>query len=300
MSAAPAGEPSALRPPAYADSGPTVLRILLGTQLRRLRIAADITREAAGDEIRGSHAKISRMELGQVGFKRRDVADLLTLYGVSDEAEREAFFTLMAQANARGWWHSFADLVPGWFEVYVGLEEAASVIRSYDALFIPDLLQTEDYARAVVRLGHPLAGPEEVERRVSLRMSRARLLRRSQPPRMWAVIDEAALRRPLGGREVTRGQLEHLLKVSRLPHVTVQVASFERGAPSAAGGPFTILRFTEPDLPDIVYLEQLTSATYLDKREDLETYTKVMDQQCVAALSATATTRFLTDMLKAL
>jgi hypothetical protein len=285
---------------ASADSGPTVLRILLGAQLRRLRTAAGISRDAAGYAIRASEAKISRMELGRVGFKQRDVADLLTMYGVCDGPEREAFFTLMAQANTRGWWHSFSDLMPGWFEAYVGLEEAASIIRSYEAQVIPGLLQTEDYARAVIGLGHPLAGQDEIERRVGLRMNRARILRRPRPPRIWTVIDEAALRRPLGGQEVMRGQIEYLLTVSKLPHVTVQVASFERGGHSAAGGSFSILRFTEPALPDVVYLEQLTSATYLDKREDLDNYTTVIDQLCVEALSAGDTTRFLTDMVKGL
>ncbi|HEY3868414.1 MAG TPA: helix-turn-helix transcriptional regulator [Actinocrinis sp.] len=272
----------------------------MGAQLRRLRTAADISREAAGQAIRGSHAKISRLELGQVGFKRRDVADLLTLYGVHDEVDREPFFALMAQANSHGWWHSFADLIPDWFEVYVGLEEAASVIRSYEVQFIPGLLQTEDYARAVIRLGHALAAPEEIERRVSLRLSRAQLLHRPEPPKMWAVIDEAVLRRPLGGPAVMRGQLEHLLEASRLPNVTIQVATFARGGHAAAGGPFTILRFTEPSLPDIVYLEQLTSATYLDKREDLDNYTTVINQLCVDALPATDSIEFLTDMLEEL
>jgi transcriptional regulator with XRE-family HTH domain len=299
MSAEPA-DLSIRRIETSADSGPTVLRILLGAQLRRLRTAAGISREAAGYAIRGSGAKISRMELGRVGFKQRDVADLLTMYGVCDEPEREAFFTLVAQANTRGWWHSFADLIPGWFEAYVGLEEAASVIRGYEAQFIPGLLQTEDYARAVIGWGQPLGGQGDIERRVGLRMNRARLLQRPQPPKVWAVIDEAALRRPVGGQEVMRGQIEHLLTICRLPHITIQVSSFDRGGHPTAGGSFSILRFTEPALPDVVYLEHLTSATYLDKREDLDIYTTAIDQLCVEALSASDTTRFLTDMIKEL
>lgn len=279
-------------------SGPTVLRILLGAQLRRLRMAAGISREAAGKAIRGSHAKISRLELGQVSFKQLDIADLLTLYGVRDPAERDWFFTLMAQANSHGWWHSFADLVPDWFEVYVGLEEAASVIRGYEVQFIPGLLQTEDYARAVIRLGHPQCDDEEITRRVRLRTTRAEVLRRPQPPTIWVVIDEAVLHRSLGGRAVMRAQIEHLLEMSKLPNVTIQVAPFDRGGHAAAGGPFTILRFTEPALPDIVYLEQLTSATYLDKREDLDNYTMVIDRLSVEALSATESIDFLRDMVK--
>lgn len=279
------------------DSGPTVLRMVLGSQLRRLRIAAGVTRGAAGYEIRCSHTKISRMELGQVSFKRRDVADLLTLYGVSDDSEREAILTLAAQANARGWWHNYADLMPGWFEVYVGLEEAASVIRSYEAQFIPGLLQSEDYARAVIRDGYPLAAPDEIERRVRLRMNRTRLVHSAEPPRIWSIVDEAAVRRQPGGAAVMHAQLEHLLELCRLPHVTVQVAPFARGGP-AAPGPFTLLRFAEPALPDIVYLEQLTGAAYLDKREDLDAYTTVMDQLAVQALPPAETIAFLTRMVE--
>ncbi|MEY9891073.1 hypothetical protein ABIA35_004288 [Catenulispora sp. MAP12-49] len=279
------------------DSGPTVLRMLLGSQLRKLRVAAGVTRGAAGYEIRCSHTKISRMELGQVSFKRRDVADLLTLYGITDETEREAILTLAGQANARGWWHGFADLMPGWFEVYVGLEEAASVIRVYEAQFLPGLLQSEDYARAVIRDGYPLASADEIERRVRLRMNRARLVHSAEPPRIWSIVDEAAVRRQPGGAAVMRAQLEHLVELCKLPHVTVQVAPFARGGPAAAG-PFTILRFAEPALPDIVYLEQLTGAAYLDKREDLDAYTTVADQLAVQALSPSETVAFLTRMIE--
>ncbi|MBS2535948.1 helix-turn-helix domain-containing protein [Catenulispora sp. NF23] len=296
MSSIPA-EHSVDRVVGSEDSGPTVMRMVLGSQLRRLRIAAGVTRGAAGYEIRCSHTKISRMELGQVSFKRRDVADLLGLYGVSDDTEREAVLALAAQANAHGWWHGFADLMPGWFEVYVGLEEAASVIRCYEAQFIPGLLQSEDYARAVIHDGYPLATAEEIERRVRLRMNRARLVHSAEPPRIWAVLDEAALRRQPGGAGVMRAQLTHLLQLCQLPHVTVQVAPFARGGPAAAG-PFTILRFAEPALPDIVYLEQLTGAAYLDKREDLDAYTTVVDQLCVQALSPSETVGFLTRLVE--
>ena len=296
MSSVPAEHP-AERLAASGDSGPTVLRMMLGAQLRRLRIAAGVTRGAAGYEIRCSHTKISRMELGQVSFKQRDVADLLTLYGINDEAERNAILTLANQASTRGWWHGFADLMPGWFEVYVGLEEAASVIRCYEAQFIPGLLQSEDYARAVIRSGYPLAAPEEIERRVRLRMNRARLVHSPEPPRIWAVVDEAAVRRQPGGAAVMRAQIEHLVELCRLPHVTIQVVPFHRGGPAVAG-PFTILRFAEPALPDIVYLEQLTGAAYLDKREDLDAYTTVVDQLCVQALSPSETIGFLTGMME--
>lgn len=284
------------RSPAGSSEHPTALRMMLGARLRRLRIAAGVTRGAAGYEIRCSHTKISRMELGQLGFGQRDVAALLTLYGVLDEGERETILKLAAQAYAPDRWRGFADLMPGWFDVYLGLEEAASVIRCYEAQSIPALLQSEDYARAVIRAGYPLADAEEVERRARLRMTRARLVHSPEPPRIWAVLDEAAVRRRPGGDRVMREQLAHLLALCRLPHVTVQIVPFSRAGQTAAG-PFTILRFAEPALPDIVYLEQLTGAAYLDRRADLDAYTTVLDQLCVQALSPAQTVRFLTGLL---
>ncbi len=178
-------------------SGPTALRIGLGGELRRRREAAGITREVAGEAIRASPAKISRLELGRVGFKERDVVDLLTLYGVGDATERAEFLALARQANAPGWWHRYSDLLPGWFETYIGLEQAATMIRTYELQFVPGLLQTREYARAVTLLGHEDAA--DVERRVELRMRRQEVLTAPAAPTLWAVIDEAALRRSLGG-----------------------------------------------------------------------------------------------------
>ncbi|TDC76053.1 helix-turn-helix domain-containing protein [Streptomyces hainanensis] len=268
---------------AHPRGGPTVLRIVLGTHLRRLREGCGITREAAGDAIRGSHAKISRLELGRVGAKERDIADLLTLYGVLDEERRGQFLALARQASNPGWWQKYNDVVPSWFETLIGLEEAASVIRTYEVQFIPGLLQTADYARACIRLGNPRASERMIERRVELRMERQKLLHKPHAPRLWAVIDEAALRRPLGGAEAMRAQIRQLREMAELPNVTLQIAPFRIGGLSAAGGPITVLRFQEPDLPDIVYLEQLNSALYLDKREDVEDYLAVMDNLCATA-----------------
>ncbi|MFC4530046.1 helix-turn-helix domain-containing protein [Sphaerisporangium dianthi] len=278
---------------AYSRGGPTALRIVLGANLRRLRISRGITREAAGDAIRASHAKISRLELGRVGFKTRDITDLLTLYGVTDAAERAAFLKLAQQANAPGWWQKYGDLLPTWFELYVGLEEAASVIRTYEIQFVPGLAQTEDYARSVIMLGHFEASPEEIDRRVALRMARQRQVISPDGPRLWALVDEAALRRPLGGRNIMRAQVDRLLELTESPTITVQVVPFGQGGHAAAGGPFTILRFNERDLPDVVYMEQLTSALYLDKREETDPYMKVMDRLCVEAASVAESRRFL-------
>ncbi|WP_436774906.1 helix-turn-helix domain-containing protein [Yinghuangia sp. YIM S09857] len=285
-------------PTAQPGSGSTVRRILLGSQLRRLREAQGISREDAGYEIRASESKISRMELGRVSFKDRDVADLLTMYGVTDETEREALLNLTREANATGWWHSYGDILPSWFQVYVGLEEAASVIRTYEVQFVPGLLQTADYARAVIVAGQPNASAPEVERRVGLRTQRQAILDRVRPPRLWAVLDEAALRRPIGGRDVMRGQIQHLIDAAAHPHVTIQVMPFRFGAHAAEGGPFTLLRFPEPDLPDVVYLEQLTSALYLDKRDDVDQYTEVMERLSVDGLPPDRSVDLLARILK--
>ncbi|MGY4987140.1 helix-turn-helix domain-containing protein [Streptomyces nigrescens] len=299
MSAAqPSSGPSLRRYLDHPRGGPTVLRIVLGTQLRRLREGAGITREAAGDAIRGSHAKISRLELGRVSCKERDVADLLTLYNVTDEAVRADFLKLARRTSSPGWWHQYGDVLPGWFETHIGLEEAASVIRTYEVQFVPGLLQTPDYARAVAQLGHPRSSPEEIERRVQLRVQRQELLTIPDAPRVWAVIDEASLRRPLGGPEVMADQLRHLLKVTKLPNVTLQIAPFSLGGLAAAGGPITILRFLEPDLPDIVYLEQLTSALYLDKRDDVDHYLAVMDRLSAQSESPRESVAILERLLK--
>ncbi|GAD86321.1 helix-turn-helix domain-containing protein [Nocardia asteroides NBRC 15531] len=248
------------------DRGPTVLRIALGGQLRKLRESKGITREAAGDAIRGSHAKISRLELGRTGFKERDI--------------RESFFELARQASEPGWWHRYSDLLPSWFSTYLGLEQAASQIRTYEAQLVPGLLQTPEYTRAMVTLGFDDA---DTERRVQVRQRRQDVLHRPEPPVVWAVIDEAVLHRPVGGREVHRAQLRYLAEMSAMPNVTVQVLPYSAGGPAAAGSSFSILRFAEPELPDIVYLEQLTSALYLERRQDLALYLSVMDQLSVQA-----------------
>ena len=283
---------------AQPGSGPTVLRILLGSQLRRLREAKGVTRDDAGYTIRASGSKISRMELGRVSFKERDVEDLLDLYGV-DEEEAQALIALARQANSPGWWHKYSDVLPDWFQVYVGLEEAALLIRLYEVQFVPGLLQTADYARAVIRLGLPSASADEVERRVGLRLARQEVLKKeSGGPRLWAVVDEAALRRPIGGGEVMRAQLVRLIEAAREPNITLQVVPFRSGGHAAEAGAFTVMRFPEVDLPDVVYLEHLTSALYLDKREDVERYTEVMERLSVEGESPERTIDILSGMLE--
>ena len=281
-----------------SSTGPTALRILLGAHLRRLREAQGVSREDAGWEIRASESKISRMELGRVGFKERDVADLLSLYGVDDADERDRLLTLARQANSPGWWHRYGDVLPSWFQSYLGLEASAALIRTYEVQFVPGLLQTGGYARAVVRLGHGRARPEEIDRRVALRLQRQAILDRDEPVQLWAVVDEAVLRRPIGGTEVMRAQLEALLEATARPNVRLQIVPFTAGGHSAAGGAYTILRFPDQELPDVVYIEQLTSALYLDKRDDVEHYLDTMERLCVEADPPRRTADTLRTLLK--
>jgi hypothetical protein len=281
--------------------GPTALRIMLGAHLRRLREESGISRSDAGWAIRGSESKISRLELGRVGFKVRDVDDLLTLYKLDDPEQRERLLTLAREANNPGWWQRYDDLTPIWFHSYLGLEMAADLIRTFELQFVPGLLQTPEYARAVVQLGRDRPLPEsEVDRLVTLRMSRQVVLTRKRPARLWAVIDEAVLRRPIGGTAVFRAQLVHLLEASRRHNVTLQIIPFDEGGYPATGGAFSLLRFNESDLPDVVYIEHLTSAVYLDKREDLDMYVVTMDALAVAAGLPRATERIISDAIKLL
>jgi transcriptional regulator with XRE-family HTH domain len=292
------GNPAIGRISPVPGSGPTVPRRLLGAQLRRLREERGITLEDAGDVIRASGSKMSRLETGRVGFKDRDIADLLTFYEVTDEQKRGALQELARSASAHGWWHDYSDVLPAWFEAYIGLEEAATSIRSYEIQFVPGLLQTEDYARAVTLLGHDGAPAAEIDQRVELRMARQALLTGPQPTHLWAVLDEAVLRRPAGRPGVMRRQLQHILQVAERPNVTIQVIPFAAGAHAAAGGPFSILRFSERDLPDVVYLEQLASALYLDKRETVDHYMAVMERLCLKATPAVSTPKAINAILR--
>lgn len=283
-----------LEPP--GAGGPTVLRILLGAQLRRLRESRRISLEDAGNAIRASHSKVSRLETGRVGFKDRDIVDLLTLYGVTEQKEREALRTLAARANSPGWWHDYSDVLPNWFEAYVGLEEAASQIRSYEVQFVPGLLQTEDYARGVMLLAY--SHPREIDRRIRLRIARQATLDRDDPPNLWVVLDEAVLRRPIGGADAMREQVRHLIDMSQRPNVTIQVMPFSAGGYPVTWGPYSVLRFAEYDLPDVVYLEQLTSALYLDKPDVVDSYLTVMERLCIDAATPAASLKLLKAALK--
>jgi transcriptional regulator with XRE-family HTH domain len=270
--------------------GPIAYRLSIGSRLRTLREGLGLGQAAAAEAIRGTHAKISRLELGRSGIKRRDLADLLDLYGVTDEDERQLMFALADQANRPGWWHGYADLIPPWLEPYIGLEQAARVIRTWQAISLPGLLQTEAYARAVLARSarRPVRG-DDAERRVRLRMERQRILTRPDPPKVWAIIDEAVLWRPAGGAATMREQLGHLLDLTELGNVTIQVVPLGTGCDFPPGGPFGILRLAGEDIPDVVYLERLGGALYPERQAEIGRYQNVFNQLGVAAERPSAT-----------
>jgi transcriptional regulator with XRE-family HTH domain len=278
-----------------SSNGPTVLRILLGTHLRRLRESKGITARQAANAIRASESKISRMELGRNALREIDVLDLLTLYGVSAE-EKEQLLTLAEQANHPGWWHRYHDILPEWFQAYVGMEEAARRIRIYEPQFIPGLLQTEEYAASVIALGDfPV---DQAERHVVLRKERQRRFREGKL-KLWAIVDEAALRRPVAGSDIQVDQLEYLLEQSGSPTLTLQVIPYGTGG-HAAPSAFSILRFAERDLPDVVYVENLTSALYLDKRAEVDQYLLAMERLSIVAHEPRHTPEILEKIIREL
>jgi hypothetical protein len=267
---------------AAAQRGPTVRRLILGTQLRRLRERADITCAEAGSAVRGSASKISRLETGRVSFKERDVADLLTLYGVADPQQREQFLALARRSREPDWWQRFDDLMPKWFEDYLGLEETAIRIQAFELQYVPGLLQTEQYSRAIAIGGQPDTATGDIEGRIALRTRRQQILFGPHAPRLWAIIDESVLHRPIGGRQTMLGQLEWLLELTAPGNISLQVVAYRRSG-YAAEGSFTLLRFAEAELPDIVYVEHLTGAIYLERLDDVEIYSRAFDRLAVDA-----------------
>jgi transcriptional regulator with XRE-family HTH domain len=275
---------------------PTVGQVVLGRRLQELREAAGIKREEAAQVLRVAPATVRRMEMAEVALKVPYVQVLLSTYGVADE-EADAFVALTEEANQPGWWQRFHDVLPEWFSLYVSLEGAAGLIRSYEPHFVPGLLQTEDYARAVMEAGTiGQTGPETIERHVSLRMARQSLLERDNPPHLWVIMDETVLRRPVSMRgEVMREQLDKLLEFGERDGVTLQVAEFENGPHPGTYAPFSLFRFTEPELPDMVFTEYLTGALYLDSRTEVSAHLEVLDHMTAHAASAQRTKKILRD-----
>jgi transcriptional regulator with XRE-family HTH domain len=270
-----------------------VLRIRLGATLRRLREARGITAQQAAEAIRASDSKISRIELGRHGAREIDVSDLLTLYGVTDPAEREPLLQLASDALARPWWQGNADILPAWFQSYLGLEEAAETIQCYDTHFVPGLLQTADYASGLLARAH--FSQDEIVRFLDLRAQRLERFAAGDG-RLAAVIDEAVLRRPVGGRDIFGAQLEYLAESSRRRAITIRIRPFSAGAPLSPAG-FTILRFADEALPDAVYTEQLTSASYVDRPAEVSRYASTMHLLVNSSVPASQTPPTIAEAL---
>ena len=275
---------------------PTVGQVVLGKRLQELREAAGLKREEAARVLRVAPATVRRMEMAEVALKIPYVQVLLTTYGVADD-EAAAFVALAEEANQPGWWQRFHDVLPDWFSLYVSLEGAARIVRSYEPHFVPGLLQTEEYARAVLEAGTiGRTGPETIERHVSLRMERQRLLERPDPPHLWVIMDETVLRRPVSGSgRVMRDQVDKLLEFAERDRVTLQIAEFASGPHPGTYAPFTLFRFGAPELPDMVYTEYLTGALYLDSRREVATHLEVLDHMSTAAASAERTKKILRE-----
>lgn len=275
---------------------PTVGQVVLGRRLQELRETAGMKREEAAKALRVAPATVRRMETAEVALKIPYVHVLLQAYGVPD-ADVEAFVALAEAANEPGWWQRYHDVLPEWFSLYVSLEGSAQVIRQYEPHYVPGMLQTEDYARAVLDTGTAgQAGAEAVERHVALRMARQKLLTREHPPHWWVVMDETALRRPVSpDPQVMRAQMDRLLEVSTLDHVTLQVAEFDAGPHPGTYAPFVLFRFAEPELPDMVYTEYLTGALYLDSRQEVSAHLEVLDHMAAHAASDVDTRKILTE-----
>jgi transcriptional regulator with XRE-family HTH domain len=282
-----------------SEQSPTVRRRRLALELRRLREAARLTCEEVAEHLECSASKISRVETGRVSVSPRDVRDMLELYGVPEQ-QRDSLVQLSRDSRQKGWWHAYSDTIQPQFATYVGLESAASEIRVYEVNIIPGLLQTEDYARTMIRSATMNGSHDDIERTVALRMARQPALTRDDPPMLWTVVDEAALRRRVGGAELMRAQLEHVLELSSLKNVAMQVIPFAAGAHPAMGRPFVILVFPERIDPDVVYLEDLTSTLYLEDVDEVDRYNVFFNHLRATALSFEDSAALVTSVLKEL
>ncbi|GAA3891580.1 helix-turn-helix domain-containing protein [Streptomyces sedi] len=284
---------------AEARSGPTVGQIVLGLRLKELRERARCSFADAAAALSVNSTTVRRMEKAEVGLKPLYVKALLERYGVGAE-ESESFLRLVEEANRPGWWHGYRDVLPDWFSLYVSLEGEASLIRAYEPHCVPGLLQTAAYARTLLRTGFPGASDAELERRVALRMERQELLTRPRAPLLWAVIEEHVLRRRVGSQAAMLQQVDRLIEATQLPNVTLQIMPFSAGPHPGMFGPFQLFRFEIPELPDIIYAESLTGATYLDERPDTVAYLEVLDRMGTQAASAQDTEVILGEIRKEL
>ncbi|MGW3412267.1 helix-turn-helix domain-containing protein [Streptomyces sp. NPDC000888] len=280
-------------------SAPTVLRMVLGKRLRQLREAAGVSFEDAARAIEVTPLTVRRIEKAEVGLRIPYVRELLRTYGVP-AAEIDDFLTMAREANQPGWWYKYRDVLPEWFSAYVSLESEASVIRLYEPHYVPGLLQTYDYVTALMRVGFPNESKEEIARRVDLRIKRQDLLAKPDAPAIWAVLDETVLRRPVGGAEVMRAQIDRLQEALDMPKVRIQIMRFAAGAHPGAFGPFHHFRFGFSELPDVIYTESLAGAVYVDRPAEVVSYLEVLDRMSVQAEPVARTRTILGELRKEL
>lgn len=282
------------------SGGPTVRRRRLGAELRRLRESASVSVEEVCQLLRCSVSKVSRMENGRVPVRTRDVSDLLDLYRVTEGEQRDALLSLARESRRHGWWHSYHDVVPTWFEIYIGLEGDAASIQVYESQLVHGLLQTSDYARQVIRADDPEVSEDEVQRKTALRMDRQQRLTGPDHPRLWVILDEAVLRREIGGRAVMRDQLEYIAKRSELPNVTIQVIPFSVGAHAGLGTTFSILGFPDSEDHEVVYIEEAAGSLYIERAAEVRRYKLKLDHLLAAALRPEESVQMVLSVAKEL
>lgn len=271
---------------------PTVKRKRLGIELRRLREEAGLTCEQVGGRLDCSGTRISRIETGRISAGPGDVRELLEVYGIGG-GEAAALVQLARDARKKGWWHTYGMTLPDWFEAYVGFETEAATFRDFQPLYIPGLLQTEDYARAVLKAAPTEGTPEYVDRQVGLRIERQGILTRKNPPELWFVLSETALRVQVGGPAVMAAQLRHLVELAARPNITLQVLPFTTAAHVNPVTGFRILGFPDRRDPTIVYVEHLTGALFLERDEEIHSYNVIFDHLRAEALGKEASTRLI-------
>jgi transcriptional regulator with XRE-family HTH domain len=259
--------------------------MILGRRLQQRRQDAGLSLEQAAKALRVTPLTVRRLEKAEVALKPLYVEKLLQTYGAAQQ-EVDEFVDLAEKANEPGWWHAYRDVVPSWFSAFVSLESDATVLRTYEPHYVSGLLQTPEYARAVMRGGFPNSDDTELSRRVDMRLRRQSLLEKPQAPTLWAVLEEAVLHRVVGGAEIMRGQIDRLLEAMELPHVSVDIVPFSAGAHVGACAPFTYFRFAEPELPDIVYSEILSASVYLDQRADVVAHLEAHNRMALLTSSA--------------
>ncbi|AJF65684.1 helix-turn-helix domain-containing protein [Streptomyces vietnamensis] len=279
-----------------SNVNPTVRRRRLGQELRKLREAKNMTAEQVAERLLVSQSKISRLENGRRSISQRDVRDLCGVYEVDDERMVDSLMQMAKDSRQQGWWHAFGDIP---YSVYIGLETDAESLRMYESQIIPGLLQTPAYAEAVISGAMPESTPAEIEKRVTVRTRRQERIRDEERPlRLWAVIDEGALHRIVGSRQLMVDQLEHLIEQSHLPHVTVQVIPFEMGAHPGISGQYSILEFPDTSDSSVVYIEGVTSDLYLEKAQDVGKYSVMYEHLRAQALNVDQTREFIAKMAK--